>query len=189
MNREKNDAVKPPKKERRQSAKEHHDRRWLFIVVDVVLLAAIVGAIIFLVSLISPKPLFAGGGKEERRLTYTVELSGIEKGSLEALKVGDTVIDRESGAVIGTVSEVASRAYEIYTDVPEKDAELGSDVVKKSTYPDDLCTVTLTLVVEADYEASVGYSVDGCRIAVGRTYLLGLPSFVGEGVCVEFRAE
>lgn len=192
MNKERNDVPSPEREERKPhtSVKQGtHNRRWLFLVVDIVLLAAIVGAVIFLVSLLSPKPLFFSGKDEECKVTYTVELSGVEKSTLNALQVGDTVIDRESGAVIGTVTEVTSRAYEVYTDSAELDPDLDSHVVTKTTYPDDLVTVTVTVTVQADYEKGIGYSVEDCRIAVGRSYDLSFSSFMGEGVCVEFRVE
>ncbi|MBQ8356371.1 MAG: DUF4330 family protein [Clostridia bacterium] len=197
MNREKSDAPKPEKEERRRSSapsgdkgpKKESNRRWLFLVVDILLLAAIVAAVLFLVSLLTPFSLFDSDREEVRRVTYTVELAGVERDSLGALKVGDAVVDSETGATIGVVTAVNSRAYEVYTDVPVEDEDLNSYVVTKATYPEEFNTVTVTLSVDADYEAGVGYTVDDCRIAVGRTYELNFPGYAGSGVCVAFNAE
>lgn len=198
MNRQKNDVPKQDKEERNHrfdtasSAKgtgKDSNRRWLFLVVDVLLLAIIVAAIIFMVSLLTPFSLFDSEGTEVRNITYTVELSGVDRDSLSALKVGDAVTDKETGAVIGVVMAVSSRAYEEYTDVLTEDKTLNSYVVTKVTYPEEFNTVTVTLAVAADYRSGVGYSVEDCRIAVGRNYDLHFPAYAASGVCVEFRVE
>ncbi|MBQ8716944.1 MAG: DUF4330 family protein [Clostridia bacterium] len=196
MNRQKNDVPKQDKEERAHrfeaasSGKgKDSSRRWLFLVVDVLLLAAIVAAIVFMVSLLTPFSLFDSEGTEVRNVTYTVELSGVDRDSLSALKVGDAVTDKDTGAVIGVVTAVSSRAYEAYTDVPVKDEALNSYVVTKVTYPEQFNTVTVTIAVTADYRSGVGYSVEDCRIAVGRTYDLHFPAYAASAVCVEFHAE
>lgn len=200
MNRQKNDAPKQDKEERphrfeaasfAKGTGKDSNKRWLFLAVDVLLLAAIVAAIVFMVSLLTPFTLFDSDGNEVRNITYTVELSGVDRDSLSALKVGDAVTDKETGAVIGVVTAVSSRAYEAYTDVPtdEIDEALNSHVVTKVTYPEEFNTVTVTLAVSADYQSGVGYFVEDCRIAVGRTYELHFPSYAANGVCVEFRTE
>ena len=59
----------------------------------------------------------------------------------------------------------------------------------KNTYPDELKTVSVVIVTDAVYESGVGYAVEDCRIAVGRTYQLRFPGFVGSGVCVSCKPE
>lgn len=198
MNREKSDAPITEKEEQkkrrpfgrssadREPGKDHH-RRWLFLVVDIVLLAAIVAAVIFLISLLTPFSLFDAEVEESRNITYTVELPGVYRDSVSALHVGDTVTDKETGAVIGTITAINTRAYSVYTDVPteEKDPVLDSYVVTKAEYPEEFNTVEITVAVEADYAAGVGYAVDDCRIAVGRMYELHFPGYAGKGTCIE----
>ena len=200
MNRERSDAPKLEKEERNRrfepaspgrDPQKDSNRRWLFLVIDAVLLAAIVAAIVFLVSLLTPFSIFDSDSTQERQITYTVEISGVDRDSLGALKIGDTVTDHQTGAVIGGVTAVSRRPYEVYTDVPtdELDEALNSHVVTKSTYPEEFNTVTVTLSTTADYQSGVGYSVEDCRIAVGRTYDLRFSGYAGNGVCVEFNAE
>lgn len=198
MNRDKSDAPAEkqgqktnqffgsPSGNREPAGKERH-RRWLFLVVDIVLLLGIVAAIIFMVSLLTPFSLFDKDGKEARHVTYTVELAGVYRDSVSALRVGDVVIDKETGAVIGTVTAVNARAYAVYTDIPSetKDPVLDSYVVTKIQYPEEFNTVEITIAVEADYEAGVGYAVDDCRIAVGRSYELNFPGYAGKGICIK----
>ena len=71
----------------------------------------------------------------------------------------------------------------------EKDETLDSHVVTKTEYPEEFTTVSVTITVTAEYTEGVGYTVDGCRIAVGREYELNFPGCAGKGVCVEFKAE
>ena len=96
MNRERSDAPKQEKEERSRrfevtssgkGPKRDNTRRWLFLAVDVVLLAAIVAAIVFLVSLLTPFSIFESDGEEARNITYPVELAGVDRDSLGALKV------------------------------------------------------------------------------------------------------
>ena len=195
MNREKKGAPAADQGEAKlnraeRPAREHH-RRWLFLLVDVLLLAAIVAAVIFLVSLLTPFTLFKGEADETRTVTYTVELAGVHRDAVSALHVGDSVTDSTTGAVIGTVTAINARSYSVYTDVPSevKDPVLDSYVVTKAEYPEDFNTVEITISVEADYTAGVGYSVGECRMAVGRSYELYFPAYTGNVTCIELYLE
>lgn len=197
MNQDKNDTKKKkkgavaPEGERRSMPKKERSRRGLFLIADVVLLAVIVAAIFFMVSLLTPFSLFDNNKDEARTVTYTVEFKGVEKDAFSSLRKGDTVVDKATGAVVGVVTDLEPRKYVVYTDVPtaEKDETLDSHVVTRTEYPEEFTTVSVTVTVTADYAEGVGYSVDGCRIAVGREYELNFPGCAGKGVCVEFKAE
>ena len=179
----------------RRHAGEHGSRRWGLLVVDILLLVTILAAIFFLVVLLTPFDPFGGGETEERTVLYTVEISGVDRDSVQSLHVGDIVTDVDTGSVIGEVVEVASRAYEVYTDLPSTEADLTADgehnihVVTKKIYPEDFQTLAVTIRVTADYEKGVGYWAQDCRIAVGRTYEIRLPAYAGEGVVVTFAEE
>ncbi|MBE6702604.1 MAG: DUF4330 family protein [Ruminococcaceae bacterium] len=195
MNR-KNEAQQPEKAERKRrraqqeekEPKQANSRRWLFLLVDLLLLAVIVVAVIFLISLLTPWSVFDNDKAQRQQITYTVEIAGVDQGSLAALQVGDTVTDRKTGAVIGTVTAINNRDYEVYSRLPSDkiDEDLGAFVVEKVTYPEDsgLMTVTVTLTVEADYEKGVGYTVGDSRIAVGRSFDLVFRNYTDTGVCV-----
>ncbi|MBR5602099.1 MAG: hypothetical protein IKW24_05660, partial [Clostridia bacterium] len=86
---------------RGEKAGQH--RRWLFLLLDVLLLVAVVTAIFFLVVLLTPLDLFDSAGKEQCTVTYTVEFAGVDRDSVEALRVGDSVTDAATGSVIGVV--------------------------------------------------------------------------------------
>lgn len=166
--------------ERKKSSKQ----RWLFLLVDVVLILAIIGAVLFVVSLLTPFSFSKKEKAEIRTISYTVELSGVSSATLSALHVGDAVTDAETGALVGTVTAVDVRPYETFGQLYEKDAVVGSNVVTRITYPDTMATVTVTIETSASYVAARGYSANNCRIAVGKTFTLCFPEYTGTGVCV-----
>lgn len=198
MNQGKNDAPKrggalpgASTGENQNALKRERSRRGLLLIADVVLLAVIFAAIFFLVSLLTPFSLFDTVQEETRTVTYTVEFKGVEKDAFASLRKGDTVIDKESGTVMGIVTDLEPRKYVVYTDVPtdEKDETLDSHVVTKTEYPEEFTTVAVTITVTSDYVSGVGYTVEDCRIAAGREYELNFPGCAGKGTCVEFKAE
>ena len=154
---------------------KEHKRRWLFLLVDVLLLAVIVGAVIFIVSLLVPGSVFRSADSEENAITYQL-----------TLQVGDTVVDAETGRVIGEVVRFDGRNYEAYTDMAGAvDEVYGSHMVNKITYPEDeYRTITVTVAATADYREGIGYAVEDCRIAIGRSYRVRFASYSDEAVCV-----
>ncbi|MBQ3483602.1 MAG: DUF4330 family protein [Clostridia bacterium] len=200
MNHEKNDSAlqgeQTPRRKRgfgKQPSSDHEkkdqSRRWLFWTVDILLVVAIVAAVLVAVSLLTPFSLFGSGEDELRSITYTVEFVGVDSEQVSQLKVGDTVTDVKTGSVIGTVSAINNRPYEVYTDTPIPDKELGEDVyvVGTYTYPDSYVTLTVTISVTAEYRAGLGYSAEDCRIAVGSEYELRFPSYTASGSCIGMR--
>lgn len=180
-----------PKKAGRRSSGERDPRgggsRWVFVLIDILLLAAIVAAVLFVVSLITPFSFGKSGDTEKRTITYTVELARVDSAAVDAFHIGDRVTDAQTGATLGTVTAVDVGVCEEYrTDAvaTTQDATLGTYVMPKVTYTDSYKTVVLTVTVTADYEAGVGYTADGCRIAVERAYDLHLPAYAGQGVCL-----
>lgn len=164
--------------------KKNGRHRWLFLLVDVLLILAILAAVFFIVSLLTPFPFSKKDKAEIRTVSYTVELTGVSSATLNALHVGDTVTNAETGAAIGTVKAVDVRPYETFGERYEYDSAVGSNVVTRITYPDTLNTVSVTIEASAAYVANRGYTANGCRIAVGMTYTLLFPEYTGSGVCV-----
>ena len=158
-------------------------RRVAFLLLDVLLLALIAAAIVFTVFLLTPDAR-AGAGGEARKITYTIEMAGVEKTMLTTFRVGDTVTDRASGAVLGVITAVGEpRPYAVYADEVSSDDPSYYEV-PKITYPENLKTVTITVSVDADFVSGVGYSAEDCRIAVGRVYQLNFPGYTGNAVCI-----
>ena len=188
------DAVRRTRRSRR-GEQQRKPRRWGLLAVDILLLVVILAAIFFLVVLLTPFDPFGAAQTEERTVVYTVELAGLHRDAVQSLRVGDTVTDAQTGSVIGEVVNIASRSYEVYTDLPSPNAAMTDEgnhkiyIVSKKVYPEEFQTVTVTIRLTADYESGVGYWADDCRIAVGRSYSLRFPAFAGDGVCVTFAEE
>lgn len=156
-------------------------RKGVFLALDILLLVAIVAAIFFLVVLLTPLNPFGREAKEERTILYTVELTNVESDVIDLLREGDTVIDAETGREIGEILLKDKRDYTYYSDEAVKK---GDAYVVEKEHVSDRYTVTLTIRASALYEEGVGYTVDRCRVAVGREYELHFPSYAGRGVCV-----
>lgn len=165
--------------------KKERGHRWLFLAVDLFLLLAIVGAVIFIVTALSSDDTAKDGTTEARRIVYQIELAGVEEG-LFTLNGGEAVINAADGSVIGTVEyHDGGRPYAEYIDAATKIDD--KYFATKGEYREDLKTYLITVYADADYEASVGYFVEGCRIAVGREYTLRFGSYVCTGVCVSLQ--
>ena len=91
------------------------------------------------------------------------------------------VIDAATGREIGEIQLKDKREYTYYSDVAVSN---GDAYVVEKEHASDRYTVTLTIRASAVYEEGVGYTVDHCRVAVGREYELHFPSYAGRGVCV-----
>jgi len=164
---------------------QHRDgKKWLFYTVDALLLAAIIATILVIVSLLTPFSIFKDREKEAREVTFAVEMAGVSGAEIAALQIGDTVLDAESGEPLGTITAIDIRAYEPFTDTPVWDEALQSFVVAKTSYGDEFKTIVITIKASATYEQGVGFTVEDCRIALGRDYELRMPAFTGSGVCV-----
>lgn len=171
-------------KQKGKAQKKERGRRWLFLVVDLLLLAVIVGAAIFIVSVLTPDSEDSEE-TEMRQIVYQIEIAGVES-DLFTVTGGETVVDAVSGAVIGVVEyHDGGRPYTAYIDsATERDGKYFATEVE---YPEDIKTYLVTVRVTADFEAGVGYSADGCRIAVGREYQLRFANYTGSGVCVSLQ--
>lgn len=165
----------------RSTEKKH---RASFLVVDLILLLGVIAVIFLLVLAFTPLDLF-GNDTELREIVYTVEFYGVDKEMETSFREGDTVTDMQTGTVMGVISEVSSRVYEAYTDIPSAEIvpEFDKHVVQKERN-EAWRVVTVSIQVVADYESGVGYTVDMHRIAVGREYQLRFPAYTKSGACV-----
>jgi hypothetical protein len=140
--------------------------------------------IFLLVLAFTPLELF-GGDTESRQIVYTVEFYGVDKDLEYAFREGDTVADAQSGQTLGVITQVSSRVYEAYTDIPtdEISPEFDKYVVQKQ-YNDEWRIVTVSILVTAEYQEGVGYTVHSNRIAVGREYQMRFPAYTDRGACI-----
>ena len=114
-------------------------------------------------------------------LQYVVEIKGIDKDFSDLIKEKDSVVNSVTknslGVVSGidTVSTSTSLSYQI---------DEGSNIAGILVEDPQKCDITVRISSTAEYEEGVGYTVNGCRIAVGEEIFLRFPQFACSGYCV-----
>ncbi len=163
--------------------KKEHSRRWLFLVVDLLLLAAIIGAVVFIINVLGSSDN-GGSETEGRRITYQLEIAGIESDLFSATG-GDSVF-LSNGLQLGVVEyHDGGQPYTQYIDGVVEEG--GKYFVTEVEYPEDIKTYLVTISVYAEFEAGIGYSVNDCRIAVGRSYRVRIADGLYDAVCVSLQ--
>jgi hypothetical protein len=149
--------------------------RWLFVLIN--LLLALLACVAILFSLyFSDLFAFHSYGGDVCNVAYSLELfdaSGIlDAASLE----GVSVLDVESGTVIGTVQSVSLRSASVL--LPE--FKTGD----ASTLDTGGQIVTLTVLATANYRQGNGYYIEGIRLAMNADYYVTVGEYTGQGSCV-----
>ena len=115
-------------------------------------------------------------GKETVRITFVVELTGLQEDYADKIEVGDTPSDSYKKVPLGVITAMESRPY-IYTGTNLHD---GTKVL--STVEDQ---VSLYLTIETDAVPSgYGYTVSGSDMYVGRLLYLSFQDIVCAGYCI-----
>lgn len=157
-----------------------------FNVVDfllIVLVLAIIGGVIYL--FLPGSVIRNMGSSTSGSLSYTVELKGVDSVYLNKIKENDIVVDSVSKTTIGTVTAVDYNTKYTVLEYTEKDGQYEGVL---ADYPDRY-NVLVTITTTAEYTPKKGYSVSGCRIAVGEALNLRFPDFAYEGHCISLVAE
>ena len=164
--------------EKTGSFKPVKKKKGAFNAVDALIILLVVGiAAIFIVSRLS----FNEAAGEKIKLEYTVAIEGVDKDFVDKISAGERVYDSSSKSLLGTVSSLENETpYSVY----EYDTETG-EMVKRS-YPDRY-TVTVTVSAKAQFVEGVGYSVGGCRVAVGQKMSLRFPNYSASAYCIGMR--
>jgi hypothetical protein len=152
-----------------------------FNVVDFFILVIIVALIAVIVYSFSSwsqiKKLWTA---EEVTIDYTVELRGVDESFIDLIKKKDAVIDSVSKNSLGKVTTVESIKKSSVLGYKDGGETIEGILVE---YPDKY-DITVRITAKADYEKGVGYSVNGCRIAVGEEIFCRFPKLSCTGYCV-----
>jgi hypothetical protein len=126
---------------------------------DFLLIILVVGVIsIAVINVIRANPNKISSANKEAHYTITTE--ALPKSVLEQVAIGDYVYDSETGQVIGKVSAVTSEEYALIGE-----NALG-ETVKTPIEDKIILTVTVNSPI---WTNSSSYTIDGYRIAVGKT--------------------
>lgn len=156
-------------------------RRRRFNILDAIIILVFLSAVGLVIAVYSPLDIFGNSG-EKTKITYTVEIQGVDPALAAGIAVGDTVMN-EKGYVIGQVAspvEVDAYSEYYYNSV--------SGEVEYAEHP-DLSNLLIVITLNADSDQERGFSTNGLRIAVGAEYTLVLPGFEGEGSCISIIEE
>ena len=118
---------------------------------------------------------------QTQTIQYTVEITGVDEAFINKVKENDMVVDSISKNNLGTVSQ----EVDYHTKYSElnyviEDSETKGVLVE---YPDRY-NLIITISATADYIEGTGYTVNGCRIAVGEKMSLRFPDYACEGYCI-----
>lgn len=155
-----------------------------FNIMDVLILLGIlaVAAVLLYVFVLSENtPVDSLSGNETTKVTYVIEISGVDDIYADKISVGETLIDSSKKMNIGTIVAVESQPY----------VHLGKNL---TTGTMELTTVegksTIYVTVEADAVLSgISYNIGGYTIYVGEQVNLSLPHFVGVGYCISLETQ
>lgn len=153
-----------------------------FNVVDFLIILIAVAIIAVFVYAVSPwsqiKKLL---NQDEVNIQYVVEIRGVDKEFCNLIKDKDAVIDNVTKKSLGKVSSVESIdvSTELNYQIDENNNISGILVEDPQKYD-----ITLVITANAEYEENVGYTVNGCRIAVGEQMFFRFPKYNCSGYCV-----
>lgn len=153
-------------------------RKWRFNLVDALILLALVAAVLVLLYVFvwSEKSSFRSIQGNKVKVTYVVEINGLDEDYKDTIKVGATVTDSSKKMAIGTVASVETQDY-VY---------LGTNILNDTLVlntVNDLITQYVTVEAEATL-ADNQYSIEGYPIYVGALVYMMFPEMVCSGYCI-----
>ena len=154
---------------------------WRLNILDVVILLLAAFFVTLLVMYFFPKTADALAGEKTFDITYTVVFYGIEDDIVDEIVDNLRVVDKKTGAVIGSVT--GSPSSDNYYEHEIRLDNAGMPVFEKVEYS-NRSNLTVDITAKATYSEGKGYTVNGTRIACGREYGLRISSaFEGNAVC------
>ena len=153
-----------------------------FNIIDFFILLVIVAVISALVYAFSPwSQLKALWQSNEISFQYAVEIRNVDYKNIDLIQNGDTVLNSVTKNAVGTVTGVdaVQKSSQLYYSQAEDDTYQGVLVESQDKYD-----ITVYITATAQYEAGVGYTVNGSRIAVGEILDLRFPQYADNGYCI-----
>ena len=158
-------------------------RKMKFNIMDVLILlavAAVAAVLVYVFVLSENTPVDSLGGAPTTKITYVVELTGIDDALSDNISVGETLIDAAKKMNIGTIVAVETQPY-VYLGKNLTDGTMELTTVDNKS--------TIYVTVEADATLTgISYSISGYDIYVGEKVYLSLPDFTGTGYCISLKA-
>lgn len=112
-------------------------------------------------------------------LQYTLEIQAVDEAFIENINENDILIDSVSKNVIGSVVAVD---YSTQHSVLKYDESSREGIL--SVIPEKYNLIVTVSTENAVYNEGEGYSVNGCRIAVGEKINAKFPNYVTDCYCI-----
>ncbi len=158
------------------------NKRGKFNLIDLIFILFFVLAVALIVWILAP---FSGGNSAEGEravmLEYTLEFDSVSAELTDNVSLGDEALGARDQTALGRVNSIRNDILhaELHYD-PE------TDTASMKEYP-DCFDLQVTLTAEAIFTPGSGYTVMGQRIAVGGSYSVMFPNFMGNGSCIGMR--
>lgn len=117
----------------------------------------------------------------ETTFQYAVEIRGVDANFINLIEKGDVAVNSITKNSLGTVSDIEKIEKSSVLDYAKDENGVYHGVLTE--YPDKY-DITLYITATAKYEQGVGYTVNGCRVAVGEELYFRFPNFSCSGYCV-----
>ena len=175
-------------KQENNSAISKKKRSGRFNLIDFIIVVIILLVIATVIYVFAPFQWIQKMVKSETQMIqYTVEITGVDEAFIDKINENDLVVDAVSKNSLGTVSQDVDyhTKYSELSYKIDKDETTGADLATGVLveYPDRY-NLIVTITATADYVQGTGYSVNGCRIAVGEKMALRFPDYSCEGFCI-----
>ncbi len=162
-------------------------KKWRFNIIDfiiVVLILLLIATLIYAFSPISKINQMINTDTVE--VLYAVEIRGVDAQFINMIKEGDSVVNSVNKNSLGSVRSIESVTNSMELGYVRDASQVAQGVLV--AVPDKF-DITVYISAEADYEAGTGYSIGGCRVAVGEELFLRFPEYACSGYCTIIDAD
>ena len=142
-----------------------------------ILLLLAAAAVLLYVFVLGDRPGLSSSDKH--RITYVIEIAGLNEEYKDQISVGDTVTDSSKKLNIGTIAAIETQDY-LYMGQNSREGTLVLNAV------DGFVTQFITVEAEGvlQDDGYPKYSIGGYEIFVGEMIYLSFPDLICSGYCI-----
>lgn len=165
-----------------QNTATHKKQKRKFNIIDFFIIVIILVVVAVLIYAVAPwAQLNKLWSTDEVTFNYAVEFRGVDAKFISLIKDGDAVINSVSKNSLGKVNSIENPSKSQTLDYKMDDSGMPQGVLVDNS---DKYDITVHITATAQYEEGVGYTVNGCRVAVGEEICFRFPTYEKIGYCV-----
>lgn len=119
-------------------------------------------------------------GSEQRKISYTIVFEDFESDKYD-IAVDGNVVDAATGRIVGKVTLTNNDDDYAYDYVLQSNGEGGYMAVREPDH--SRINKSITVTADAAYKEGIGYTVNGVRIAIGKSSEYRFADYSGIGYC------